>query len=372
LISIPLLAVINIIIYAFIGYKELRYNIFLKQLLEPALRILGALMIAIYGLQVIEWSLIYVVSLVISALVGIWFFYRRIISPLQKFDREPVNIKEIISYSWPLSIATILTILIGQIDYILIGLYYPSADVGIYRIYIQIAAILQLILGSTARIYKPVISELIPQEQFTSIKETYQRVSRWVLTLTLLGFLVILLYGDVLVRALFTDAYGAYPAALSLLVLGILLNSSFGPEGVTLQAFGNTRLVLMNSLFSLLVNVGLGLLLIPRYGIVGAAVSTAITISLAGLLGMIEIYWLYRMQPFTFATLKIIGVGFFSGLIFAGINQFAPTSKISINLLRIVLLTIVFGLGFLLSRSMDSEDRQLIRQILQRITPNIS
>jgi O-antigen/teichoic acid export membrane protein len=363
--------VLNIVIYAFIGYKELRYNIYLKQLLEPGLRIIGALVLAFYGLQVLDWTWIYVFTLAVSAIVGTCFFYNKILSPLLQIDSEPVIIKEIISYSWPISIASILTILIGQIDYILIGLYYPSADVGIYRIYIQIAAVLQLILGSTARIYKPVISELIPQKELITIKKTYQRVSRWVLTLTLLGFLVILLYGDFLTKTLFTEAYAAYPAALSILVLGIFLNASFGPEGVTLEAFGNTKLVLLNSLFSLMLNLGLGFMLIPSYGIVGAAVSTAVAISLAGLVGLIEIYWLYRMQPFTLATLKIIGVGIFTGLLFAGINHLVPTTSVGLKILLIVSLTVVFGVGFLLSRNLDSEDKQLIRRIMSKVWPDI-
>lgn len=369
LLSIPLLAAITVVIYAFIGHKELRYNVYLKQLLEPGLRILIASAVAIWGLGVLAWSWLYLLSLLVSALAGIWLLYRNILHPLAGIDREKINIKEIIAYSWPISIASILIILIGQIDYLIIGIYHPSADIGVYRIYIQIAALLKLILGSTARIYKPVISELIPEGGFDTIRITYQRVSKWVLALTLLGFIIIALFGEELTGWLFTEAYSIYPAALTILVLGTLINASFGPDGATLEAFGNTRLVLINSLVALFVNIGLGFWLIPDYGIVGAAISTAATLSLSGLMGLIEILLLYKIQPYTAASLKILAVGLTVGGLFWGIRSWLAPGSAVVVLIMIGLLTGLYGTGFLLSRSLDAEDRELLTVLWKRITP---
>lgn len=366
-ITIPLMALINIVIYAFIGYKELRYNIYLKQIIEPGLRIIGAFLVAIWGLGVLQWSWMYVGTLVISALAGILFLSRNIMRSLEGAENVEINIKEIISYSWPISIGSILTLLIGQIDYIIIGIYNPAADVGIYRIYIQIAALLQLILSSVARIYKPVISELIPQNEISSAREIYRKVSRWVLIGTLLGFLVIALYGDILTRTLFTEAYSILPIALTILVLGTLINASFGPESVTLEAFGNTKLVMLNSLVALAVNIGLDLWLIPKYGIVGAATSTAVILSLAGFLGLVEIFWLYRMQPFTGTSIKIVLIGFCVGMVFYGINYLLLPHNLFQVVLLTLIITLVYGLFLVLTRSLDAEDIDVFNKFLKKI-----
>jgi len=362
-ISIPLLAVINIVIYAFAGYKELRYNVYLKQILEPVLRILFVLLLAMFGLGLIEWTWFYILTLVITSIASIWLLFKNIIKPLKNEKSIKIDFLEIIRYSWPISISSILIMVMGQIDYIILGIYHQTADVGVYRIYIQIAVLLKLVLGSMARIYKPVISELIPQGKGQEIKEVYIRVSKWVLSITLLGFLIVLLYGDKVTGLLFTDAYAVYPSALILLALGTLINSAFGPEGMTLEAYGNTKLVMVNSLVALIINIGLGFLLVPKYGIVGAAIATAATMSISGLLGLLEIYYLYKMQPFSLDTLKYLGIGAVTGLIFYGINFWRDFNNVLGLLVLITLMTAVYLAGFFLTNSLDDVDLETIGRI---------
>jgi len=369
-ISIPLLAVINIVIYAFSGYKELRYNVYLKQILEPSLKILFVLLLAVLGLGVVAWTWLYILTLAISALVGLILLYKKIIQPLLAERTIKIDLMEIVSYSWPISIASILLILIDQIGYLILGLYHPVANVGVYRIYIQIIALLKMILGSTARIYKPVISELIPKGEDEEIREVYARVSKWVLSLTMIGALILALFGAQITGLLFTDAYAVYPITLTILALGTLINGAIGPSGVTLEAFGSTRLVMINSLIAVVVNIGLGLLLIPGLGIVGAAIATAVTLAVNGLLGYSEIFYLYKMQPFSMKTLKYLGIGSFTGLLFWGIKTWLDVDSIPGLLILIILMVGIYFAGFYLTNSLDEVDKVTINRITRflRIT----
>lgn len=366
--SIPLLAVIMIVTYAFAGYKELRYHVYLKQLLEPTLKIVFIILVSILGLGLIEWTWFYLFALLITAGAGILFLATRILRPLREFPREEISISEIVGYSWPISISSILIIIVGQVDYLILGVYHPAASVGIYRIYIQITVLLQLILGSIARVYKPVISELILQGNLSEIRETYRRISKWVLSLTLLGFLVILLYGGRVIGLFFTDDYAAFPIALTILTLGTLLKSSFGPGGVTLEAFGNTKLILINSIVMLLSNVGLDFLLIPKYGIVGAAIATGATLFIGGLIAFLEIYFQYQILPFTPATIKYLGIGAFNGILFYGLGLWLNVDSNLILVGLILAMSIVYGSGFFLTGSLDKVDRDVLRKVIARFS----
>ena len=221
-----------------------------------------------------------------------------------------------------------------------------------------------------ARIYKPVISELIPQGDYKEITDTYRRVSKWVLLFTTLGFLIVLLYGERITKLLFTDAYAIFPQALSILALGTFLHSAYGPVGMTLEAFGNTKLVLVNSLVMVLMNVGLGFLLIPGYGIVGAAIATTATLSISGLIGLIEIYILYKMQPFSIDSLKFVGLGLLCWGIFYGIDQLLVAEGLLPVLLMIIILSFVYSGGLFLTNSLDRIDRNILNEIIFRILPN--
>ena len=357
--------------YAFSGYKELRYHVFLKQILEPGLKIIFAVVLAIFSLGVYEWTWLYLAALFITAVVGLWLLATRIFRPLTDVIAQKINIQEIISYSWPISISSVLFIIVGQIDYFILGIYHPVANVGIYRIYIQIIVLMKLILDSIARIYKPVISELIAEGRFPEINGTYRKMSKWVLGLTTLGLLVILLYGNRLTSLLFTDDYAVYPLALVILAVGTYLNSAFGPEGKTLEAFGNTKLMMMNSLISLSVNVGLGFLLIPKYGIVGAAIATGVTLTVGSLLGFAEIFILYKMQPFSRDTLKYILVGGVTGLVFFYLDSWLMTENVILLLLSILLMVGFYCLGIIISGSLDDEDKAIIKNIFKRIQNGI-
>jgi O-antigen/teichoic acid export membrane protein len=304
----------------------------------------------------------------ITAGTGIYFLGTRILRPLRDFPREKISITEIVGYSWPISISTILIMIIGQVDYLILGIYHPTAFVGIYRIYIQITVLLQLILSSTARIYKPVISELTLQEDLPEIRETYQRISKWVLSLTMLGFLVILLYGSRVIGLFFTDAYATFPIALTILTLGTLLKASFGPGGMTLEAFGNTKLILINSVVMLLTNVGLGFILIPNYGILGAAIATGVTIAVSGLISFLEINFLYQMLPFSLTTIKNIGIGVFTGILFYGIGLWLNTDNNVLLVGLILAISIVYGYGFFLTGSLDKVDRDVLRKVIAQFS----
>jgi O-antigen/teichoic acid export membrane protein len=150
--------------------------------------------------------------------------------------------------------------------------------------------------------------------------------------------------------------------------LGVLLKAAFGPGGMTLEAFGNTRLTLINSLVMLFINVGLGVTLIPEYGIVGAAIATGVTLTVGGLIAFLEIYFLYQMVPFSLETIKSIGIGVFTGILFYGIS-FWLNPKGNILLIGLVLvMTTIYGVGSYLTGSLDKVDREVIRGIFSRFS----
>jgi len=365
--SIPFSAMIMIITYVFSGYKELRYHVFLKQLIEPVLKILFTVGLITIGLGVIEWAYLYVITIVITAGIGGWFLFSRILKPLSGLMESKVNLKEIYSYSWPISVSSIMKTLVGQIDLLILGMFWPSSESGIFRIYTYLAAFLGLFLTSIVRIYKPVISELISREAYSEVKQTYQRVSKWIFMITCLGFVGILVFGGPLVELLFTGKYSVALSALSILGLSYLINASFGPEGMTLDAYGKTKLLLLNSLIMVISNVGLGFILIPRYGIIGASISAGATLVIGGLAGLIEVYLFYKMQPYQFVNIKyMIAAALSGGTVYLILNRVGSPSILVLVLLILLLLSL-YILGLILTKSLDEVDREIINNLLNRV-----
>lgn len=371
ILSIPLLTFIQVVSSSFIGFKELRYYIYFNHITLPTLRVvLSAIIFSLgYGLLGLTW--IHILSLSGAALLAYWFFRKNIITSLSKINEQSISVRRIFSYSWPLSINNIIIIFLAQVDFILLGVYRPSADVGIYRIYLVLVGFLSLALSSFAKIYKPTISELIFEEKVKEVKEIYKRVSKWIFNINAFLFLVILLLGTSIIALLFTKNYLESPASLIILAAGIFINSSFGPEGMTLEAYGNTKLSMLNGFLMLITNIGLNLVLIPKYGIVGAAIATATSLTIGGLSGIVEIYVLYRLQPFRLEHFKYLAIA-----LSVGSTLYVLQLQIAkLNILGLIVLVIILAglyiIGLYLTRSLDAEDYQVFARVKAKIIGEI-
>lgn len=366
-VSMPLFVLIQLISFAFIGFKELRYRIYIQQLALPSLKLLLAALVFILGYGLWGWVWAYNISLLCASLFALWFFKRRISPILSKVRKIPISFREIVSYSWPLSIYHVILIFFGQTGVLFLGYFRSPAEVGSYRIYIYLVMLLGLVLSSFAQIYKPVISELISMGEVREIKEIYRRLSKWIFLINGLGFLIFLILGKQIIGILFTKSYLIAPVAFFILAAGVFLNSAWGPEGMTLEAFGNTKLSLLNSILMLITNVGLNYLLTPPFGIFGAAIALATSLTIGGLAGLIEIYWLYRLQPFNREYLKYVLVILVAGAVFYSIthrlSNMTPMGLIGL----ITLLTIIYFLGLYYSRSLDQEDYQVLTLIKAKL-----
>ncbi len=88
-------------------------------------------------------------------------------------------------------------------------------------------------------------------------------------------------------------------------------------------------------------NIIFNLLFIPKYGLVGSAIATFCSLTLFNIIKLIFIWINFKMQPFTFSTLKILFLaGLCWGMIYYVPFNFHPIVNI---LLRSTLLTIVYG-----------------------------
>jgi O-antigen/teichoic acid export membrane protein len=116
------------------------------------------------------------------------------------------------------------------------------------------------------------------------------------------------------------------------------------------------------------VNTYLNVLLIPRYGITGAAMATAISIMSYNLMKLVFIYRHFKMQPFTLNTLKIIalgfiayGIGFILPLNFHGLINIALRSAV----VGTFLLIVVYRLN------VSTDFNNIVKNVLKRVNINL-
>jgi O-antigen/teichoic acid export membrane protein len=106
----------------------------------------------------------------------------------------------------------------------------------------------------------------------------YWQTAIWMAVSTFPIFLVTFALAEPLTVALYEERYASAGIYLSLLAIGRYVDVVLGFNGLTLSVFGNVRVLVAVNLFAAAANLGLNLLLIPRFGALGAAVGTASTL----------------------------------------------------------------------------------------------
>ena len=168
----------------------------------------------------------------------------------------------------------VLYILNSKIDVFLLGLLKGSREVGVYNIILRVSEVISFGLTIINFVLAPMIARLFAQGDLAQLQNVATRSARAVFLMgVLLMGAIIVLRNQILV--FFGVDFSDASSALLILCLGQFMNILFGSVGLLLMMSGNERFAILGLFFSVLFNIVFNLILIPRYGIMGAAITTA-------------------------------------------------------------------------------------------------
>ena len=267
---------------------------------------------------------------------------------------------ELLKFSYPLMFVTILQTLMHWMDILMLGYFTDPITVGLYHPAARTAGLLQALLLSFLSIYAPLVSQFHSQGDKDKLANTYQLVSRWLLIFSIPISAIFILFPEK-VLLLFGAEYAKSSQILVLLTIATFTQAIFGAAGPTLSMSGHTKLVLYNSIFTFVLNFCLNVWLIPIYGVLGAAIATLASLSFVGILRIIEVYFILKIN---FLNLKLIKP-ILSGLVCYSLLIIIKSSIIEYNVfitLSIAVFTSIFVFGFFLFLlRLEEEDKDILK-----------
>ena len=205
------------------------------------------------------------------------------------------------------------------------------------------------------------------ENKIEDLRRTYSVVTKWMLSLIFPVFLLVFLFPDQIIKILFGTEYIAGATALSILVFGFMIHAVVGPTAAILQTYGKTKIVMMTNYIGAVINFGLNLLLIPVYGVNGAAIATGFSLALLHILKFLFAYQVAKIQPFRLSYLKIIFASLIAVFVVYLLTEYViGVSTFVLITMLFVFLTIYFFL-LLLMKSFDENDLMIMRAIDQRL-----
>jgi|Deesub1362B_J571_1020462.scaffolds.fasta_scaffold00364_1 O-antigen/teichoic acid export membrane protein len=295
--ALPFSTPTAILLFATRAFKKLKYEVYIRDLFEPLLRILFIIFIIIVGLKLSGIIFVFVISAFISLFLA-FFYLRKFFPSITNKDIRPVfETKKLFSFSWPLSLYGVFLYLISWINILMLGHFLPSKAVGIYSAAHRTIILVQTAFLSFNSIFAPIISDLYNRKEYIKLSSLYKIVAKWIFSISLpISLLMITFAKNILI--LFGLEYTVGVHCFIVLVFAYLLDSAVGtPEGIIMMT-GRSKLNLINSIILILSNVILNLFLIPNYGILGAALATGFSIFLINIIRIMEVYFLLKIHPY--------------------------------------------------------------------------
>lgn len=201
---------------------------------------------------------------------------------------------KLISFGARSQIASLFYHFALRLDIFLLSYFLGPAEVGIYSVSVRLAELLWHLPTAVSFV-------IIPMAARSSTKQMNSftpRVLRWTLGLTLLGALALAIVGRPLIRLVFSEAFTAAYVPLLLLLPGVVLMGGVQILFNEIIGRGFPQFSSLIAGFSLVLILVLDLLMIPRYGMAGAAVASTATYSISFIFGLI-IYRKVSRRPGT-------------------------------------------------------------------------
>jgi O-antigen/teichoic acid export membrane protein len=168
-------------------------------------------------------------------------------------------------------------ILNAKVDVLMLGWLDNVQNVGIYTVASNAAGLLVFVLGAANMVLAPEISGLHATGNTDRLQQTVTLVSRAVFILTL-PLMLVLVFGASWYLNLFGTDFLAGHTAMLILCVAQSLNVAMGSVGVLLLMTGYEREAGIGMGMAVLLNITLNLLLIPVWGMNGAAAASALSI----------------------------------------------------------------------------------------------
>lgn len=257
---------------------------------------------------------------VIFLVSGVLGFFLRSISIRRKiktsassrpeYTNNP-SMKYVFSSSASFFIFSLTYYLIGQVDRLFVGKLLPAIELGAFTNAATLSALVGL-FSSGFIAFWPEISRLYSEHKIVELQQTYRRGIEVVIALSI-PIVPWVLFNSEEILSIFGNDFAIASLPFAILVLGRFVDVATGPVGAILVMTKYVWVDVLNGFVGLCLTIVGNWFLVPRYGMVGAAIATSFALATINILKVIEVWILLKIIPFSprhILYVLSVGIGF--------------------------------------------------------------
>lgn len=314
--GIPVAAAYDVAVAGTRGLGAVRPTVALERVLRPTLQVLfvgAALALGGGPVAVVSaWVAPYVVA---AALGGLWL--RRLLPDgAVRADAEgPAEPAAFWSFTLPRGLAAIAQIALQRLDILLVAAMRGAAAAAVYTAATRFVVVGQLGNQAISYAVQPRLAGLVAVRDLDSARKLFRLSTVWLVAITWPLFLVVAVAAPLILDILGPGYHSGHTVML-LLAGAMLVGSASGLVDIVLITLGKTRWNLADTAGAFAINVTLNLILIPRFGISGAALAWTVSIVAVNVTALVQVGHSFRFVPFSRLSALVAGL---AGVSFGGL-----------------------------------------------------
>jgi O-antigen/teichoic acid export membrane protein len=186
--------------------------------------------------------------------------------------------RDLLTFATPLLASTLVWLLMESSDAVLLGYFFDTTAVASFRAVLPLARMNTLVILTFGMLYMPMASRLYARSDDGQLHELYWQSALWMTVLTFPIFLLTFSFARSTTVGFYGTAYAGSAPIMMLLAVGYFFHTALGFNGVTLRIYNKLRYTVSIDIAMAVLNVGVNLILIPRLGVIGAAIGTSATL----------------------------------------------------------------------------------------------
>lgn len=373
--TLPFFVILNLLLSIFLGHKRCNEKVIFYDLGRNIAFLSLCFFIGIFSLPFIGiiWAM-FVSTTLMTILFFVYYLNKRkkLNNEVRSFLFDSSIGTKMLIFSLPILFVGLMDNLTGWTDTLMIGHFLPASDVGFYNVAKPLSLLINTALTASAFIYLPLTAGLYAQKKFNENNVIYSFLTKWICFLTLPVAMVLFFFSYKIITIFFGFDYLPAVIPLQILIIPYLIQVIVGPAGYTLTAYGETKFLMYLTFSVVGLNIILNYILIPIFGIIGAAISTGISIFILTAMKVSKLYSISNTHSFKSDILKPVLLTIFIGSPISYLLEKTLIPGILQIIITFGLLYILFFILMLVTHSISKQDLYFFIMLEKKIGLNLS
>lgn len=309
-VALPFATLNDVTLAATRAFGKMRPTVLIDSILRCSAQLLAVVVVGAAGAGAVAlagaWTLPYLLTAAIASVLTVRVVrHRRARWPEHDRGDPPGVRREFWIYTWPRSIARLCQIAIQRADIIIIAALLDPAAAAVYTAATRFVVLGQFSQIAIQRVLQPRLTALLSRDEHDTVRDVFKVSTAWSIALSWPLYLATACAAPLYLQ-IFGSGYRADGVTVVVVMaIGMMLAMAAGPLDTLLLMAGGSTTSLWNTITALVVDIGLCFLLIPHWGIVGAAVAWAASVVVRNAMTLVQVHRLNGITPFSRAATTV-------------------------------------------------------------------